>query len=60
MRKEQERETDPVVAEVRAAKERLASRFDYDVREMLREAQERQQASGRRVVTLAKRQPTPA
>lgn len=46
---------DPIVAEVRQAREALAQRFNYDLREMIRDARERQAASGRRVVSLPHR-----
>jgi hypothetical protein len=46
---------DPVVAEVREIKERLAARHNYDAEAMLRDAMRRQNRQGRKVVTLAKR-----
>lgn len=43
---------DPIVAEVRQIKQRLAARHNYDAEAMLRDVMRRQ---GRKVVTLAKR-----
>ena len=43
---------DPIVAEVRAAKERLAARFGHDVTRILRDAQRRQNLEGRRLLSL--------
>ena len=43
---------DPIVAEVRQAREAYAKQFNYDVYAMGRDLQERQQKSGRTVVTL--------
>ena len=45
---------DSIVTEVRAARESILKRFDYDVRAMLRDAQQRQRQPGRRVVSLAR------
>ncbi len=47
--------SDPIVAEVREIKERLATRHHYDAEAMLRDAMRRQNRHGRKVVTLAKR-----
>jgi len=47
--------SDPIVAEVREIKERLAARHNYDAEAMLRDAMRRQSRQGRKVVTLAKR-----
>ncbi len=55
MRRKRARNGDPVVAEIRRIKDRLAARFDYDAEAMLRDAQRRQRRAGRKVVTLAKR-----
>lgn len=46
---------DPIVAEVREIKERLAARHNYDAEAMLRDAMRRQKRQGRKVVTLTKR-----
>jgi len=43
---------DPIVAEVRRAREAYATQFNYDVYAMGRDLQERQQKSGRTVVAL--------
>jgi hypothetical protein len=42
---------DPIVDEVRAIKEKLAARFDFDVRAIAADARRRQQASGHPVVS---------
>jgi len=46
---------DPIVAEVREIKERLAARHNYDPEAMLRDAMRRQKRQGRKIVTLTKR-----
>ncbi|HEV2945903.1 MAG TPA: hypothetical protein VGX70_00910 [Gemmataceae bacterium] len=46
---------DTILAEVRRAREDLAKRLNYDLRAMIRNAQERQTASGRRVVSFPAR-----
>ena len=43
---------DPIVAEVRQAREAYAKQFNYDVYAMVRDLQERHQKSGRAVVAL--------
>ena len=43
---------DPIVEEVRAIREQLAARFDYDIRKIVKDAQERQQSSQARVVSF--------
>jgi hypothetical protein len=45
---------DPIVAEVRKIKERLAAKFDFDVVAVLRDQQKREKTSGRRYVDLSK------
>jgi hypothetical protein len=45
---------DPIVAEVRKVKERLAARFNFDVVAMLRDQQQREKTSGRHYVDLSK------
>ena len=45
---------DPIVAEVRKVKERLAAKFNFDVVAMLRDQQMREKTSGRRYVDLSK------
>lgn len=44
--------TDPIVAEVRRAREVLAQRFNYDLRAMIQDARERQAAGERQVVSF--------
>ncbi len=44
---------DPIVAEVRAAREAIARECNYDIRLISQRARERQQASGRKVVSFA-------
>jgi hypothetical protein len=41
---------DPIVAEVRRAREQLAAKFNYDVAAIVRDLRERQWKSGHRVV----------
>jgi len=43
---------DHIVAEVRQAREAYAKQFNYDVHAMWRDLQERQQQSGRPVISL--------
>jgi len=52
-----EGDVDPIVKEVRAARERLAAKFNYDVRAILEDARKRQRESGRKVVTLPPKRP---
>jgi hypothetical protein len=59
MKRKRARNGDPVVAEIRRIKDRLAARFNYDAESMLRDAQRRQRRAGRKVVSLSKR-PIPA
>ena len=60
MGKHEQSYSDPIVAEVRSIKERLAGRFDYDVEAILLDARKREKESGRPVVTRAKREPVVA
>lgn len=46
---------DPIVQEVRDAKELLAARFDFDVARMLRDAQKRQGAAVTGIVSVPRR-----
>ncbi len=46
---------DPIVDEVREIKRRLAEKFDYDVRAMLKDAQKRQSHSERKGATLLRK-----
>jgi hypothetical protein len=55
MAREKKTNGDPIVAEVRKIKDRLAAQYDYDAKAMLRDAMRRQKRQGRKVVTLAKR-----
>ena len=41
---------DPIVAEVRAAREKHAAEFGYDLKEIFRDLRTRQQSSGRKYV----------
>lgn len=46
----QTRETDPIIAELRAIRQEYAARFNYDVDAMFRDLRARQDASGRQYV----------
>jgi len=46
---------DPIVAEVRAAREKHAAQFDYDLEKIFHDIRARQQASGRKYVRYAAR-----
>jgi hypothetical protein len=46
---------DPIVEEVRDIKRRLAGKFDYDVRAMLKDAQRRQTRGGHKVLVVPPR-----
>ena len=46
---------DPIVAEVRATKEKLAAKYGHDVVSMLKDARKKQSSSGRRVLSLTQR-----
>jgi hypothetical protein len=46
---------DPIIAEVRKIKDRLAARYHYNAKAMLRDAMRRQRRQSRKVVTLTKR-----
>ncbi len=48
---------DPIVAEVRAARDKHAAQFGYDLTEIFRDLRERQQSSGRKYVRYAPRPP---
>jgi len=43
---------DPIVNEVRAVRERLAAKFDFDIHRIVADAQARQRLSSQRVVSL--------
>ena len=49
----QTRETDPIIAEVRAIRKAYAARFDYDVEAIFRDVRAKQETSGREYVRLA-------
>ena len=42
---------DPIVDEVRAVRERLAAKFDFDVRAIAEDARQRQGKDGRKVIS---------
>jgi len=44
---------DPIVAEVRRTRDKLAARFDYDLDAIVRNARKRERSSGHRVVDLS-------
>jgi hypothetical protein len=45
---------DPIVDEVRAIREELAARFDFDIRKIVEDARQRQASSQSRVVSYQK------
>ena len=49
---EETRQTDPIIAELRAIRQAYAARFDYDVEAMFRDLRARQEASGREYIRL--------
>jgi hypothetical protein len=59
LREEHKRWEDPIVAEVRKAREELFAAAGYDLDEFCRQLRERQQEEGRRVVSLSPRRPQP-
>ncbi len=55
--------SDPIVAEVRAAREKHAAQFGYDLKAIFRDIEAKQEASGREFVRYASRpavQPQPS
>ena len=54
------RQTDPIMAELRAIREEYAARFNYDVDAMFKHIRARQEASGREYVRLPTRRPESA
>ena len=46
---------DPIVADVRKARDEIARRFNYDLRAVFEDAKRRQAASGRKVVSFPPR-----
>ena len=57
LREEHERWEDPIVAEVRRAREELFAAAGYDLDELCRQLRERQQKEGRHAVTRPPRRP---
>ena len=53
-------ETDPIVAEVRAVREQLASRLGFRLHDIVKEAQQQDAAGDRKVVRLQPRRPIAA
>ena len=51
----EETQTDPIIDEIRAARDEHAARFNYDVKEIFRDIQAQQEASGREYVRLLPR-----
>jgi hypothetical protein len=51
---------DPIVAEVRKARDEYAKRFNYDLDAICDDLQQRQVQAGRKVVSLPPKRPTPA
>ena len=43
---------DPIVAEVRKARETIAKRYNHDLRAMVRDMQKRQKTSGHKIVSF--------
>ena len=54
------RQTDPIIAELRAVRKAYAARFDYDVEAMFKDIRARQEASGREYVRLPAHRPVVA
>lgn len=50
---------DPIVEEVRAAREAYGRRFGFDFRAICRDLQEQERASGRALVSFPPRRPEP-
>lgn len=48
---------DPIVAEVRATRDKHAAQFGYDLDAIFRDIREKQKASGREYVTFPPRKP---
>jgi len=53
-------EPDPVVAEVRAAREQLAARFGFRLHDIVKDAQRQDAAGDRKVVRLPPQRPIAA
>jgi hypothetical protein len=45
---------DQVINEIRAIKDRLASKYNYDLRAMYSDIEQKQKLSGRKIVNLSK------
>ena len=50
-------QTDPIVAEIRKARERRAARFGFDIRSIVKDAQVRDASGDLKVVRLQPRRP---
>ena len=51
----QTRQTDPIIAEIRAIRQAYAARFDYDVEAIFKDIRARQEAFGHQYVRLPAR-----
>ncbi|MGD0897955.1 MAG: hypothetical protein ABR915_08960 [Thermoguttaceae bacterium] len=51
---------DPIVAEVRNARDEYARRFNYDLDAICKDLEQRQSQSGRNVVSFPPKRPKPA
>lgn len=51
---------DPIVAEVRSARQEHAARFGYDLKRMAEDLRRRQALSGRKVVSFSPKRPKDA
>ena len=51
---------DPIVDEVRRARDAYAARFNYDLRAIYRDLKEQEQRSGRQIVSYAKAATAPS
>lgn len=49
--------SDPIVAEIRKVRESRAARFDFDIRAMVKDAQQRDAAGDRPVIRRPPRRP---
>ena len=50
-------QSDPIVAEIRNLRERRAARFGFDIRSIVKDAQERDSASARKIIRRPPRRP---
>lgn len=48
---------DPIIAEIRKIRDRLAAKFNYNIEAILRDAQTRERESGHEIVKLKPRRP---